>query len=122
MNKLIQHAQKRGTALFMALQLTGLVLLSLVSFIGGPQQSSKAPAGTQGSAPAETQTGDLAQAQEANNNNNNASPQASGLLSRQRASSSSFDLIEGPGPNGETVTTDKPDYVTGETVVISGTG
>ena len=30
--------------------------------------------------------------------------------------------MEGPGPNGETVTTDKPDYAPGETVVISGTG
>ena len=30
--------------------------------------------------------------------------------------------MEGPGPNGETVTTDKPDYEPGETVVISGTG
>jgi len=30
--------------------------------------------------------------------------------------------MEGPGPSGETVTTDKPDYEPGETVVISGTG
>ena len=30
--------------------------------------------------------------------------------------------MEGPGPNGETVTTDKSDYSPGETVVISGTG
>src|SRR5882757_5733692 len=50
------------------------------------------------------------------------SPSGPGLLPRQRASSSSFTLMEGPGPNGETVTTDKPDYVPDETVVISGTG
>ena len=60
MSKLIRHAQKRGTALFVALSLTGLTLLSLVSFIGSPQQSRKgAPAGTQKSAAknaAQTQT------------------------------------------------------------------
>ena len=56
MSKLIRHAQKRGTALFLALQLTGLILLSLLSFIGGPQQSSRSggtPAETQVSAPAQ---------------------------------------------------------------------
>src|SRR6266478_3644076 len=51
MSKLIRHAQKRGTALFVALQLTALTLLSLVSFTGSPQQSAKAPAKTQVSAP-----------------------------------------------------------------------
>src|SRR5437016_3596201 len=40
MSKLIRHTQKRGTALFVALSLTALTaLLSLVSFVGGPQQS-----------------------------------------------------------------------------------
>ena len=39
MSKLIRHAQKRGTALFLATGLIGLILLSLFSFIGGPQQS-----------------------------------------------------------------------------------
>jgi len=56
MSKLIRHVQKRGTALFMALQLTGLILLSLFSFIGGPQQAPKAPAETEVSAPAQAQT------------------------------------------------------------------
>ena len=37
MSKLIRHTQKRGTALFVALSLTSLTLLSLVSFVGGPQ-------------------------------------------------------------------------------------
>jgi hypothetical protein len=55
MSKLIRHTQKRGTALFVALQLTALTFLSLVSFIGGPQQPAKAPAGSQVSAP-QTQT------------------------------------------------------------------
>src|SRR4051812_29058282 len=56
MSKLIRHAQKRGTALFLALQLTGLLLISLLSFIGGPQQSPKAPADTAVSAPAQPQS------------------------------------------------------------------
>ena len=66
---------------------------------------------------AQDQNGGLAQP-----GNNNVSPPASGLVPRERASSSSFTLMEGPGPNGETVTTDKSDYEPGETVVISGTG
>ena len=37
MSKLIRNVQKRGTALFLAMQLTGLIVLSLLSFIGGPQ-------------------------------------------------------------------------------------
>ena len=56
MSKLIRHAQKRGTALFVTLQLIGISLLSLVSFFGGPQQPVKAPAETQVSGPAQTQT------------------------------------------------------------------
>ena len=54
MSKLIRHAQKRGTALFLALPLIGLILLSLVSFIGGPQsRDGGTPAETQVSAPAQ---------------------------------------------------------------------
>src|SRR6266568_403250 len=56
MSKLIRHAQKRGTVLFVALQLTALTFLSLLSFIGGPQQAPKAPAETQVSAPAQAET------------------------------------------------------------------
>ena len=48
MSKLIRHTQKRGTALFVALQLTALTVLSLVSFVGGPQSRD-------GGTPAETQ-------------------------------------------------------------------
>ncbi len=51
MSKLIRHTQKRGTALFVALSLTALTVLSLVSFVGSPQQSAKTPAETQVSAP-----------------------------------------------------------------------
>ena len=52
MSKLIRHTQKRGTALFVALSLTALTLLSLVSFVGGPQsRDGGTPAETQVSAP-----------------------------------------------------------------------
>src|SRR5881409_2353444 len=39
--------KKRGAALIVALQLTVLTLISLVSFVGGPKQSAKAPADSQ---------------------------------------------------------------------------
>jgi len=52
MSKLIRRTvgiKKRGTALIVVLQLTALTLLSLVSFVGGPQQrQSAAVAGTDG--------------------------------------------------------------------------
>src|SRR5882724_5820721 len=65
MSKLIRRTAgtRKGAALIVALQLTALTFLSLVSFIGGPQQPVKAPADTQVSAPqAQTQT-QTAQAQ-----------------------------------------------------------
>src|SRR5207248_7769477 len=64
MSKLIRRTvKKRGAALIVALQLTALTFLSLVSFIGGPHQSAKAPADSQVSAPAQTQTAAAAQDQ-----------------------------------------------------------
>src|SRR6266550_2611310 len=64
MSKIIRRTvKKRGTALIVALQLTALTFLSLVSFISGPQQAAKAPADTQVSAPAQTQTAAAAQDQ-----------------------------------------------------------
>src|SRR5437867_2036638 len=59
MSKLIRRTAgtRKGAALIVALQLTALTLISLLSFIGGPQQSAnKAPAGTEVSAPAQDQT------------------------------------------------------------------
>src|SRR5881398_1172606 len=51
MSKLIRRTvKKRGTALIVALQLTALTVLSLISFVGGPQQSAQAPADSQPSA------------------------------------------------------------------------
>src|SRR6185436_11858093 len=52
MSKLIRYTKKRGTALFVALSVTALTLLSLVSFMGGPQsRDGGTPAETQVSAP-----------------------------------------------------------------------
>src|SRR6266550_2884662 len=70
--------------------------------------------------PAQDQNGALAQAQQPGNNT--LSPSGPGLLQHQRTSSSSFTLMEVPGSTGATVTTDKSDYMPGESVVISGTG
>src|SRR5947207_5082780 len=57
MSKLIRHAQKRGTVLYVALQLTALTVISLLSFIGGPQsRDGGTPAGTEVTAPAQPQT------------------------------------------------------------------
>src|SRR5262245_5191073 len=52
MSKLIRHAQKRGSALFVRRQLTVVILLSSLSVIGGPQpRNGGTPAETQVSAP-----------------------------------------------------------------------
>src|SRR5205085_671533 len=57
--------KKRGAALIAALQVIALMLIGFFSFIGGPQQSPKAPAETQVTGPAQgqTQTGQTDQAQ-----------------------------------------------------------
>jgi hypothetical protein len=89
-------------------------LLVLAAFGARPGGSAKPQLSAQ------DQNGGLAQAQEADNNN--VSPSGPGLVPGQRASSSSLSLMEAPGSNGATVTTDKADYAPGETVVISGTG
>jgi hypothetical protein len=45
MSKIIRRTvKKRGAALIVALQLTALTFISLISFVGGPQQSTAAPA------------------------------------------------------------------------------
>src|SRR6184192_3500324 len=76
------------------------------------------PGGSARSQPsAQDQSGGLAQAPQPDNNN--PSPPAG---AHQRTSSSNFTLMEMPGSTGATVTTDKSDYMPGETVVISGTG
>src|SRR5438067_3722421 len=48
--------KKRGAALIAALQIITLILIGFFSFIGGPQQSPKAPAETQVTGPAQDQT------------------------------------------------------------------
>ncbi len=96
--------------LFLCLGGALLALAALGALPGAPGESQRSAT--------QTQTAQAPQA--SNNNDNNASPPASGLLPGQRASNSTFSLMEAPGSSGATVTTDKPDYVPGETVVISG--
>ena len=57
MSKFIRRAvKKEGTAMIVALQLTALTIITLISFFGGPKQpASKAPTGTEASAPAQAQ-------------------------------------------------------------------
>src|SRR4051794_6766880 len=90
---------------------TLLVLAAFAARPGGtawPQRSSQ------------DQDGSFAQASLPSNNNPSLS--SPGSLGRQRESNTSFSLMEMPGSTGATVTTDKSDYMPGETVVISGTG
>src|SRR5262245_24569409 len=90
-----------GAALLVALQMISLILIGLMAPFGDRlEQSANAPSASQvtGTAVAPGQ---------------NAAPSGPGAVSHQRESASGFDLMEGPGPNGETVTTDKPDYVPG---------
>jgi len=87
-------------------------LLVLAAFAARPGGSARPQRPSQG------QNSGLPQASLASNNN--PSPPSPGSLGRQRESNTSFNLMEMPGPNGENVTTDKSDYMPGETVVISG--
>src|SRR6266536_2489227 len=145
MSKLIRHAQKRGTVLFVALQLTALTFLSLLSFIGGPQSRD-------GGTPAETQVSAPAQAQTAADQSQTAQPLTAAEKSALRASahpakklyeplaSQVFNLAttraaaaenaqnahntQGPeSPNdGPTLTTDREDYPPFSYVYFTGTG
>src|SRR5205809_3283542 len=58
MPKLIRRTIRKGggAALIAALQIITLILIGFFSFIGGPQQSPKAPAETQVTGPAQDQT------------------------------------------------------------------
>src|SRR5215831_18741008 len=99
-----------GAALLVALQMITLILIGLMAPFGDrAQQSANAPSGSQMKATAVA-------------SNQSVSPSAAGVGLHQRVSGSGFTLMEGPGPDGETVTTDKSDYEPGDTVVISGTG
>src|SRR5882762_10224205 len=145
MSKLIRHVQKRGTALFTALQLTGLILLSLFSFIGGPQQAPKAPAETEVSAPAQAQqaasdTDALQQSDQ--DQTETAQPLTATGKDDLRASAIAGTKLSGPRateifnlattraasasqselPNEATLTTDQEDYQPYTYVYITGTG
>src|SRR5437773_8782011 len=146
MAKIIRRTvKKRGTALIVALQLTALTFLSLVSFVSGPQQSAKAPADTQVSAPAQTQTATAAaqdQTQTAQPPTATApsrdelrasavfanklyEPLASQVfnLATSRAAAAEAQHTQGPeSPNDATLTTDQEDYPPYSYVYFHGTG
>src|SRR6266550_1177451 len=141
MSKLIRRTvKKRGTALIVALQLTGLTFLSLVSFVHGPQQSANPPADSQISV-GQDQTqpalpftaADLAAAdkagllQSAHFAVKLQEPRASQVfnLATQRAATvrRSHNLLGPEQPNdGPTLTTDQQDYPPFSYVTFTGTG
>ncbi len=142
MSKLIRHTQKRGTALFVALSLTALTVLSLVSFVGSPQQSAKTPAETQVSAPVAGISSDQDQTQTAQTSTARMSrdalrrsahfanklyePMASqvfNLATTRAAAAENARNAQGPQPNnGPTLTTDREDYPPFSYVYFHGTG
>jgi hypothetical protein len=148
MSKLIRHTQKRGTALFVALSLTALTVLSLVSFVGSPRQSAKAPAETQVSAPvaggadagissdqdqtqtAQTQTAPMSRdalrrsAHFAKKLYEPLASQVYNLATTRAAAAQNARNAQGTeSPNDEpTLTTDREDYAPYTYVYFTGTG
>src|SRR5437667_4178275 len=137
MSKLIRRAtgmKKRGSALIVALQLTALTFLSVVSFVGGPQQSAKAPAGSEMGA-AQTQTSQAPTASALAARRASAvpatklyEPRATEVfnLATTRAQSAQQSaqqsVQEGEAPNEATLTTNLDDYPPYSYVYINGTG
>src|SRR5882724_11797963 len=151
MSKLIRRTAgtRKGAALIVALQLTALTLISLISFIGGPQQSTEAPAGSEMSAyqtaQAQTQTDqaqtDTAQPRTAKDltaaekealrksahfAKKLYEPLASQVfsLAQQRIADQAAQRTQGPeSPNTEpTLTTDQSDYPPYSYVYFHGSG
>src|SRR5207302_489270 len=130
--------KKRGAALIAALQIISLILIGFLTFIGGPQHANKAPADTQVSGPAETQTAqdqtqtdqaqtETAQAPAAADRRASAipatklsGPRATGVfyLATSRAASAA----QSEAPNSATLTTDQEDYQPYTYVYFTGTG
>jgi YDG domain/MBG domain (YGX type) len=121
-----------GAALIVALQLTTLTLISLMApFVGGPQQSAKAPEDSQMSAASQTQpvSAPPAGAIRATKLYEPRATQVFNLAtsraeSAQQAAQQSAQqsLQEGEAPNGATLTTDLQDYPPFSYVYFSGTG
>ncbi len=124
-----------GAALIVALQLTALTLIGLMApFASGPQQSAKAPAGSEMSA-AQTQTGQALTASALSARRASAIPATklyeplatqifdlatSRAESAQQAAQQSLQQDE--TLNEPTITTDREDYAPYSYVYISGTG
>src|SRR5438552_2993894 len=139
--------KKRGAALIVALQLTVLTLISLVSFVGGPQQSGKAPADSQVKSSssassyssadqtdqAQTQTAQPLTATDKENLRASAvfatklyEPLASQVfsLAQQRIADQAAQRTQGPESpkDAPTLTTDRQDYPPFSYVYFHGTG
>jgi len=151
MSKLIRHTQKRGTALFVALSVTALTLLSLVSFMGGPQsRDGGTPAETQVSAPVAGGASSTAASAKEDDADTQTAPaltstdraalsrsahaavklyeplasQVFSLANQRIADQAAQRSEEGPeSPNEEpTLTTDRDDYPPFSYVYFTGTG
>src|SRR5947209_11431894 len=130
--------KKRGAALIAALQIISLILIGFLTFIGGPQHANKAPADTQVSGPAETQTAqdqtqtdqaqtETAQAPAAADRRASAipatklsGPRATGVF--YLATSRAAAAAQSEAPNSATLTTDQEDYQPYTYVYITGAG
>src|SRR5216117_2299728 len=131
MSKLIRHAQKRGTALFLAMQLTGLIVLSLLSFIGGPQsRDGGTPADSQANvAQAQTQTAQASPTISRSALRFSAMPAvklyeplASQVFNLATQRAAAAQNTQGPElPNEATLTTDQEDYPPFSYVYFTGT-
>src|SRR5437762_7594991 len=128
--------KKRGAALIAALQVIALILIGFFSFIGGPQQSLKAPAETQVTGPAQdqTQTAQPLTAADRRALRDSAvfatklydplSTQVFNLATTRAAAAAAAHDAQGPeAPNDQsTITADREDYSPYSYVYFHGTG
>src|SRR6266516_534459 len=116
-----------GAALIVALQMITLTLISLISFVGGPQQSAKAPADSQMSAASQAQPVSAPPAG-AIRATKLYEPRATQIfeLATTRAESARQSAQQSvqasSGPNEASLTTDREDYPPYSYVYMSGTG
>src|SRR5438876_5288469 len=134
MSKIIRRTagmkKEVGAALIVALQMITLTLISLISFVGGPQQSAKAPADSQMSAASQAQPVGALSAPPAGaiQATKVYEPRATEIfnLATSRAESAQQtahqSVQESEAPNEATLTTNLDDYPPYSYVYISGTG
>src|SRR5438552_11149893 len=131
MSKIIRRTEgmkkEGGAALIVALQMITLTLIGLMApFAAGPQQSAKAPAGSEVSA-AQTQTG---QAQTPSDRSALRASAVAATKLYEPLATQTFNLAasraesaqQSEAPNEATLTTDREDYPPYSYVYITGTG